>query len=123
MRVMEELAAKGVKVDTVGLLSVAVWPGRDLMELTDKTVHGKLVNFCSVLDCLILGLGTLLFGTADRHHSCASGMVGLRHTKQGKVENSWWKPRMIKIGRYGGHNSSIYSRFVEKHVVPMLGIL
>jgi len=122
VRVMEELAKKGLKVDTVGLLSVAVWPGLDLTEIAHKTVAGKIVNFCSALDCLILGLGTLLFGTGDRRHSCAAGMLGLRRTHSGKVENSWWNPRMMRIGRYGGHNSAINSKFVAEHVVPMLEI-
>lgn len=122
VRVMEELAGHGQKVDAVGLLSVAVWPGRDLVELAEKTVKGKVVNFCSVLDCLILGLGTLMFGTGDRRHSCASGMMGLKRTHGGKVENSWWKPAMMRIGRYGGHNSAINSRFIATHVVPALEI-
>ncbi len=122
VRVLEKLAETNQRVDSVGLLSVAVWPGRNLVKLAEKTVDGKLVNFCSAADCLILGLGTLMFGTGDRRHSCASGMLGLKRTLAGKVENSWWTPTMMRLGRYGGHNSAVKSTFIARHVVPVLAI-
>lgn len=108
-------------LNSTALMSVAISPNHD-MTLAAQASH-VVLNYHSPLDCLILGLGTSLFGTADRKHTPAAGMLGLRQTPlPPNVKNIRWSPAMIPTGRLGGHNSAIKARFIAQYVAPDMGI-
>lgn len=115
-----ELLPPEVTVDGVALLSAAVDPGRDLTAGLAH-VRGVVVNTFSYLDCLILGLGTLVVGTGDRRHTPACGMVGLKGN-DGRVVNLPWRPGMIFSGKLGGHVTATPPAFIARYVAPLLGI-
>ncbi|MBL7134095.1 MAG: hypothetical protein ISS78_08355 [Phycisphaerae bacterium] len=116
-----ELLPDGVKVDSAGLLSPAVDPGRDLRPALAH-IWGRLVNSSSPLDWIVLGLGTWVFGTTDGRRSASAGMVGFAgQDGHGAIEIRW-RPRMILSGRLGGHTSCSPPGFITKYVAPAMGI-
>lgn len=121
-QVLEELAGThpGVMLDNVVLLGPALDPRTDLTALAEQTVRGRLSNFCSILDCLILGLGTSVFGTTDRRRGPSAGMVGMIHETPGKCENVFFRPWMIRHHRFGGHKSNLNRKFIATLVAPRL---
>jgi len=119
-----ELLPAGVAVRSAALLAAAMDPRRDL---TTARAHvaGPLVIASSLLDWLIVGAGTLLFGTADRKHTPSVGMVGLRGSRaappDGVVELRW-RPGLIRLGNLGGHFSASAAAFIERAVAPAMGL-
>jgi len=118
-----ELLGEGMSVTAAALLSAAVDPARDL-RVAAGHVAGPLVNSSSPLDCVVLGLGTCLLGTADGRHGPAAGMVGLRRAAAppGKVVEIRWRPRMMLAGRFGGHSSCTPRRYIARYIAPAMGI-
>ncbi len=95
-----------VTVRTVGLLAPTVWPQYDLTAAL-RHVSGRLIAVHSRGDWLINGLGPLLFGTADRWHRPAAGMVGFRRRPDDdvadrfvSVRHTW---RFVRSGYLGDH--------------------
>lgn len=76
------------------------------------SVHGRL-------DWLINGLGPLLFGTNDRRHALACGMVGLRNSLPG-VEQHAWQSADARLGYFGDHFTVMSSAWLQRHVIPRL---
>lgn len=119
-----EMLDEGIKVDAAVLLCGAFDPGRDLSQAL-RHVEGKMVITSSFADCLILGLGTTLVGTADGRHGPSAGMVGwhgpaasTNTPSPDKVVQIRWRPRMIADGHLGGHFTS--ETFLAKRVAPLL---
>ena len=108
-------------IDGLVLLSVAVNPRRDLIQAA-ANVRGPVLNFCSCLDVIILGLGTTLFGTTDRRRCVSAGMIGFRGTQPASLKNIPWRPWMTRFHRMGGHHSAIKRRFITHVVAPEMGI-
>lgn len=119
LRVLETLAGK-LLLDATALLSVAVNPRCDLVSALPAT--RILLNYHSILDVFLLGVGTLLFGTADRRRCCSAGMVGLRGATTPNVRNMPFRLNMIPSGRLGGHHTAIKRNFIRHHVAPAMGI-
>lgn len=116
-----ELLPRPVQVDSLALLSAAVSPTRDLTAAR-AAVRGTMVNCSSVLDCVILGLGTTLLGTPDGRRGPAAGMVGFdRGHEHGVVELRWRWP-MIFSGRLGGHSTCTPRAFIRRYVAPLMGL-
>ena len=62
-------------VTSVTLLSAAVSRKFDVGRLLSRTTAG-IWNFYSPLDLPTVGIGTMLFGTMDRHHTVSAGALG-----------------------------------------------
>lgn len=116
-----ELLPDGVQVDSAGLLSPAVDPQRDLSPALAH-IWGRLVNSSSLLDWIVLGLGTWVFRTPDGRRSASAGMVGLARREDSMVTELRWRPRMILCGRLGGHTSCSPPAFIARYVAPAMGI-
>lgn len=92
-------------------------PDYDMTEVTRRargvlTVHGRP-------DWLINGLGPLLFGTNDRVHTAACGMVGLRSTPA-KVEQRGWQISDARAGYLGDHFTVMSSAWLRANIIPRL---
>jgi len=118
LRALEMLPA-GVHVTTTALLAGAFDPRRELGKAIEH-VAGPVVVTSSLGDWIILGLGTLIFGTADRRHSVSAGMIGLRCPPSGQVVEIKWRPSMLACGHMGTH--FISSEFIARFVAPAMGI-
>lgn len=118
-----ELLPDGLRVHAAATLAGVFAPSRDLAPACDR-VRGKLVVCSSFLDCLIAGLGTLVFGTADRKHVLSAGMVGVRKraNEDPRIVQVRWRPSMIRSGHWGGHFSAAARGFIRRYVAPQLGI-
>jgi hypothetical protein len=107
----------GIRVGHVIALHGTVSPGYDVAGVTKRStgvlnVHGRV-------DFLINGLAPLLFGTNDRIHSPACGMVGLRRAAPG-LEQRRWRPGDARFGYFGDHFTVASSAWLREHVVPRL---
>lgn len=116
-----ELLPEEIAVDSAVLLAAAVDPKRDL-NLAAGHVRGLLVVASSVLDFVIIGLGTVLVGTGDRKHRMSLGVVGYRGPACRKVVEFRWRPGYLKLGHFGGHFAAPAAGFIAAHVAPKMGI-
>lgn len=117
-----ELLPPDVTVNSAVTLAGAVSPSRDLSAAAAR-VSGKLIHCSSVLDWPILGLGTLLFGTADRKHVFSAGMVGLRPLpRQPSIVQVRWSLAWVAMGHVGGHFSAGNAEAFARHVAPRMGL-
>jgi pimeloyl-ACP methyl ester carboxylesterase len=114
-----EMLPKDVNVQATALLAGAFDPRRELAKSLEH-VAGPVVVTSSLGDWVILGLGTLIFGTADRRHSVSAGMVGLPGSSSGRVIQIKWRPSMLACGHMGTH--FISSEFIARFVAPAMGI-
>lgn len=114
-----ELLGPGVTVDGAALLAPAVDPRRDLTAAAAR-VTGKMVVTSSVGDWLILGLGTLLFGTGDRAHWPSMGMIGPAAPQPANVVHLRWRPRDLLAGHAGGHFAASGKRYFARRIAPEL---
>ncbi len=116
-----ELLPAGASVEAVGLISPAVDCHRNLTPVLDK-FRSRLVLTYSLADWLVLGLGTWLFGTADRKHAVSAGMVGFKNASDDRIIQIPWRPGMIFSGRLGGHPTAEPPKFIAKYLAPAMGI-
>jgi pimeloyl-ACP methyl ester carboxylesterase len=114
-----ELLPGGAKVDSLVLLAGAFSPRRDLNPAAAH-VSGPVVVSSSPLD-IVVGLGTLLVGTADRAYTPSIGTLGYRGPWCGKVVSLRWRPSWIRWGHWGSHLSAPAERFISKCVGPAMG--
>ncbi len=114
-----ELLDDDVKVSGVALLAPALNPWCDLRRAAGG-VDGKMLVCSSYLDAVIIGLGTIISGTADGKHVPSMGMLGYLGESHNKIENLRWNPKMILLGHTGGHFAAPTERFVAKLVAPQV---
>ncbi len=116
-----ELLPPDVQVDAAVFLAAAFDPDHDMTAALSR-VRGRIVNCSSALDCLIIGAGTCLFGTAERTFGPSAGMVGLRHpsVRDPRVVQVRWRPGMMTQGYFGGHFTVAAPEFFARHVAPLL---
>ena len=119
-----ELLPEGVQVESVGLLAAAVSPQRDL-SLALSHIRGRLVSASSMMDFVILGAGTTLFGTGDRVHTPSAGMIGLKHpsASDAKVVQVRWRPAMVAHGWLGDHFTAGAAGLISNYVAPAMGMV
>jgi len=115
-----ELLDPGVRIRSLVLLSVAVDPAHDL-SVAAAHVDGPLLNASSRMDWFVLGLGTLLLGTAEGTHAAAAGMTGFR-PQETDVSELRWRPAMIGTGWLGGHSTCTPRAFIARYIAPAMGI-
>ena len=116
-------------VEAAFLLAPALSPRYNLAPAL-RAVAREVVVFWSPLDALILGVGTILFGTVDRVHTVAAGLVGFqlppdlddegRRLYAAKLRQVRWTPSMVASGNFGGHAGTDNPAFLRKYVVPLL---
>ena len=125
-RTLEQLPE--ATIDTAVMLAPAIAPGYDLTNALNA-IRDELVVFWSPLDMFILGVGTWLFGTANRVRSVSAGLVGFRipnelserqRTRYARLKQIRWKPRMARSGYLGGHVGPDSPAFLRKYVMPHL---
>ncbi len=125
IRALEQLPEESV--EAVVLLAPALSPTYDLSRAL-RAVRREAVVFYSPLDVIVLGVGTLLFGTIDRIRSVGAGMVGFRRPPVAdgdaddyrKLRQVRWSPSMATTGYLGGHVGPDLPAFLRKYVVPIL---
>jgi hypothetical protein len=120
-------------VERVVLLAPALSPDYDLSAALRAVVR-DLVVFWSPLDVFLLGLGTRIFGTADRVKTHSAGMTGFRvpvfpagsspesecARLYAKLHQVRWSARMAATGHLGGHFGPDSPFFLKSYVVPLL---
>lgn len=118
-----ELLDDDVRVEAAALLEAAFSPWRDLRPACEH-LRGPLVVCSSVADCVIVGLGTLLVGTADRRHVPSIGMIGPRGGAADvpQVRTVRWRPSFVYYGHWGGHFGASARGFIRQCVAPKMGI-
>ena len=122
-----EALPERVRLRHVILAHAAVSPDYDL-EKTVKQLDGKLVNFHSPHDWLLLGLGTQVFGTMDRKFVAAAGKDGFcvqaaiqNPALQSKLEQRTWSWEMLKeSGHLGDHFGMLSYKWNKFYVAPYL---
>ena len=121
-----EVLPEGVHLRNVVLAQPALSPDYDLCPALSR-IDGKLVNFYSPYDWLILGLGTRVFGTMDRQEVASAGKerFDLRRAVRkpelrGKVEQRGWELRQVADGHFGDHFSILSYWWNRRHVAPYL---
>jgi len=118
-----ELLDGACQVDSAAVLAGAFSPRRDLGAACGSLV-GPLVITSSLADWFIVGLGTLLFGTADRVWTPSVGMTGLsgHGDKRSQVISIRWRPGMAVWGHFGGHFSAASAALMRRRVAGAMGI-
>jgi len=121
-----EALPDGVHLRNVVLAQPALSPDYDLTPALAR-IDGKLVNFYSPYDWLILGLGTRVCGTMDRQEVASAGKerFDLRRAVRepalrAKVEQRGWELRQVADGHFGDHFSILSYWWNRRHVAPYL---
>lgn len=118
-----ELLGGTCRVDAAAVLAGAFSPRRDFRPVC-RSIVGPLVISSSLADWLIVGLGTLLFGTADRVWTPSVGMTGPsgRGDRCPQVISIRWRLGMVAWGHFGGHFSAASSALMRRRVAGAMGI-
>jgi pimeloyl-ACP methyl ester carboxylesterase len=116
-------------LERILLLSAAVSPGFDLTAALRAT-RQEIVAFHSTCDRLTLGLGTSLFGTADRVYGPSAGLDGFelpdglddedRHLYGRLVQVPWRIDRFYECCGCGPHHGTCMPLFLARRVAPWL---
>lgn len=115
-------------VEGIVLLAPAVSTKRDLRPALRCAYRG-IDTFPSSHDWALLGLGTWLTGTTDRHWlTAAAGRVGFRPSCAGdeddalyaKLRQYPWDPGLMWTGHKGGHYGAYQPGFLRAFVLPLL---
>jgi pimeloyl-ACP methyl ester carboxylesterase len=117
-----ELLPANVRIDALAMLAPAVSPWRKL-DRALRRVKGRCVVASSIGDWCIAGLGTLLFGTADRRFVPSMGMLGVRRRARARIVELRWRPGMLAAGHWGGHFHASATKFIADHVAPAMGLV
>lgn len=115
-----------VRVRNVILVQAALSREYDLTNLLWH-VDGRLVNFHSPRDWVILGVGTRVCGTMDRTRGPSAGKDGFDLTRavadesmRNCVEQVSWNAGMLWTGHYGGHYPIVLGEWNRRYVAPYL---
>jgi len=114
-------------VDRLILLAPSVCVTYDLRPAL-RTARCGIDVFHSDKDSVILGLGTLIVGTADHRCRTAAGQYGFRPViacpadaaLYGKLRQHPWDPVVAWSGHGGGHYGSNQAGFLHAYVLPLL---
>ncbi len=124
-----EALPEGCTVTGVVTLAAALSPSYRLGPALQK-VRGCLWNFWSPFDLALLGVGALIFGTADGRHSLSAGCCGFSHPPEttpdvtdlyrARLRQRRYEPGMTRHFNLGGHFGSVNRVFVAEVVAPLL---
>lgn len=119
-----ECLPRETTVSGIVLLGAALSPGYSLRPALQH-VDRRIWSFCSWGDLFFLGIFTTTCGTVDGRHSPSAGMVGfqcqaLEDEERVKFEEIPFQASYVRDGNLAGHFGFTSSRFVRKHVAPLL---
>ena len=121
---LERLPAD-VKVTCFVMLAPALSPQYDLSKALSH-VTGRAYCFNSPLDDLVLGTGTVMFGTIDGVRCDAAGRVGFTKPPDGdpvqyaKLVHETYQKSWTHYGHVGGHIGCMGAPFVQAIVAPVM---
>jgi len=128
VRTLEVLPRPSTVRDVI-LLGAAVSCTYDLSRAL-RRVDGRLWNFYSRGDWIILGAGTTLTGNADGRHGASAGAGGFEHPRNGTFEKRMlyagrlreveYTSDMASSGHLGGHYGWTNRHFVRDYLAPIL---
>ena len=117
---------EGMQVQSVMLMQPAVNPDHDLSKAL-RHVRGHFFATQSRNDWLLLGIGTMIFGTADGGaHTPAAGNAGFRMPATGdaveylKLVEIPYQSDWTRYGNYGGHIGPLDRGFAREVLGPMI---
>jgi len=114
-----------VKVTCFVMLAPALSPQYDLSKALSH-VSGRAYCFNSPLDDLVLGTGTMMFGTIDGVRCDAAGRVGFTRPATGdpvqyaKLVHETYQKSWVHYGHIGGHIGCMGAPFVQAIVAPVM---
>ncbi len=123
-----EMLSESNPIESLVFLQGAISPDYDLTPALRRVNHG-IMNCYSHRDWIVLGLGTLVFGTIDRRHCVAAGCRGFpmpklasgRRLYAEKLTQLRWVSEWIsQCDHWGSHGSSSSARFISEMVMPWL---
>jgi len=123
-----EALPEDAPVDRALLLAPALSPRYNLARALARVRHRVTVTY-SWGDFLLMGLGTTVFGTIDRHFGPSAGFVGFRlptglrpaqRRAYAKVRQMPWRPGMILDGHFGEHLGWSSIRFARRVLAPIV---
>jgi len=115
-------------LDRALLLAPALSPGYNLARALAR-VRDRATATYSWGDLALMGLGTTVFGTIDRHFGPSAGLVGFRlppgltpaqRRVYAKLRQVPWRPRMILDGHLGEHVGWTGIRFARRVLAPIV---
>lgn len=106
------------------LLGCALSPRYPLETALRKTTQG-IWNVTSLGDLLIIGLGTLLFGTIDGKLSVSAGVTGFNSAAlpgelQERLHEIPFRSEFLRSRNFGGHFGYTARPFVRRYLAPLL---
>lgn len=113
-----ELLPPNMNISTVVFHAAAVSAEYDVSAAA-KRCQRKVISIEACGDYVLLGLGTLLFGTADRRHRLGAGFVGFRQ-RPTNFEAMRWRPSWLRHGHLGNHTTSAAFAFMRDVIGPRL---
>lgn len=114
---LEQLAPDDAITSAI-LVGSALSPDYNLTAARCGTRQG-LLSVESPLDCLFLGVGTTLLGTANRKWRPAAGMVGFNHLPTMTTLRRW-NLADVRFGWLGGHLSVAAPGFSRAILAPWI---
>jgi pimeloyl-ACP methyl ester carboxylesterase len=121
---LEDLPAN-VKVYSLVLLSSALSPAYDLSAALSHVEH-RAFAFNSFKDSIILGVGTMLYGTIDRVKTPAGGQVGFvmptgaDAEQYKKLQQFEYDPLWSRFDNRGDHMGPLHALFAKQILAPLL---
>lgn len=110
---------RDVRVRGVVLIAAAIDPAFDLPSV-EEHVETTIWNVSSFLDCLFVGIGTVIFGTIDGVHTISAGCCGFRKSATRKLREMPYRFGMFPSFHFAGHFGCVNRRFVERYIAPLL---
>jgi pimeloyl-ACP methyl ester carboxylesterase len=114
-----------VHVDSLVMLASALSPDYDLSKAM-KHVRGKVHNFYSLNDTIVLGAGTTMFGTIDGKKTVAAGLEGFKAQPVGEkpeyarlVQHPWIK-EYLAFENAGTHIGYMAQPWVSHVLAPLV---
>ncbi|NOG54081.1 MAG: hypothetical protein HND57_07090 [Planctomycetes bacterium] len=105
-------------VEQMWVIAAAVSPKYDLSAALQGVQQMYVID--SEHDWLILGLGTAVFGTADRDHVQSAGMVGFMYEDGSRLHKIHYDPWWRELDNSGGHLSALGRNFVKGVIGPIM---
>jgi pimeloyl-ACP methyl ester carboxylesterase len=113
-----ELLPESSRISTIVLHAASISPGYDVNDAAKRITHA-IISVEAPGDLVLLGFGTLLFGTSDRRWCASAGLVSWR-TKHTKLISMRWRPSWLRQFHFGNHTSSASKTLIRDFIAPML---
>jgi hypothetical protein len=115
-----------VKIDSLFMFAPALSPGYDLSKALTH-VKGHCYVFSSLLDQVVLNLGTRVFGTIDGVKCASAGFGGFVMPKEADqdqykklISQPYQESWLIKFGNAGSHICAMRPKFAKEYIAPII---